>query len=181
MGCAHGSHGQQEVELLLLLQTRGFWLSFRRSHPVPSCWVCSPRQQGSVLALSPMMGTSMVQGCSLGPCACPAAELWWELAAPHPGHPEKSLGKFTRDFLFKRMGSESTQDRHKYLISTPREGSLGKGSLRGDLRCSAVRNEPFEAPDRGCCQRQPDQMDGSAVARGPLCPCRGIPSSQSCP
>lgn len=27
-------------------------------------------------------------------------------------------------------------------------------------------NEPFEASDRGWCQRQPDQMDGSAVPRG---------------
>lgn len=42
-----------------------------------------------------------------------------------------------------------------------------------------VRNEFFEASDRGWCQRQPDQMDGSALPQGPLCPCRGIPNSQS--
>lgn len=55
-----------------------------------------------------------------------------------------------------------------------------KGSPQGGYsRCSTVRNEPFEASDRGWCQRQPDQMDGSALPQRPLCPSRGIPSSQS--
>lgn len=49
-----------------------------------------------------------------------------------------------------------------------------KESLEGGyLRCSAVRNEPFEASSRGCCERCPDQMDWSGLSPGPLCPFTG--------
>lgn len=45
---AHSSRRQQDVEVLLLLQPLGFWLSCLKCHLVPSCSVSSTQQRGGL-------------------------------------------------------------------------------------------------------------------------------------